>query len=147
MEASTRYNVLHAPHHQSVLDFAVDENRFAPLTIENALDTEKNDVCLSFANRQWLENQNLVFVDDYYMNGYGIERLIQTILVIEGTNPFSDGIEYASEASACHVHFVDVDLAIRTAKLAAKMLNSPAILKKVIEVARETIKVTRERIW
>lgn len=111
----------------------VDTTTFAPFKLFDELASKWTDVRLSFDDWTWFDEE----VDDYYMNGYGIEGLVKACLFVNGVNPDDEGIHYNSEANTCYIHFKDLELANRAAQWAAVMANDKAVLNQMITVARE----------
>ena len=116
----------------------IDKETFAPFKLINALDTEWKDVRLSFSAWDWL--QELVgsdSVDDYYLNGYGIQSLVMACRLDAGLEVWPEGIEYNSEGDTCYIHFSSLDDAVQTAQLAAEMIKDHTRIVAMIAVARE----------
>lgn len=112
-----------------------DSQTFAPFVLHNALDTEWKDVRLEFSNWDWLSiTYNEDTIEDYYLNGPGVEGLVKATLFSHEIDVES-GIEYNSEADTCYIHFEDINHAIRTAGLVAEMIADPQKLRAAIKVA------------
>jgi hypothetical protein len=115
-----------------------DRQTYAPFVLQNALETKWKDVRLSFDNWDWLEETyGTDTIDDYYLNGYGIERLVMAGRLSAGLPPEPDTIHYNSEGDTCYIHFTDLAEAVRTAELAAEMLQERERLVAMIALARE----------
>jgi hypothetical protein len=105
----------------------------APFTID---DIAGRGVRLSFFDWSWLEKQHgSIEVDGYYMNGPGVEGLVQAVMFANKIE--SDDIEGDSEGDACLLYFPNVALATRVGELAAAMIKDRAQLAKTITIARE----------
>lgn len=115
----------------------VDRHTFAPVTLFNALATEWRDVRVSFGDWQWLGEKYGESVDDYYLNGYGVEGLTKACRLQAGLAPEDDGIDFNSEADTCYIHFSDLDEAIKTAQLLTDMLHDGEKLRAMIKIARK----------
>jgi len=116
----------------------VDKVTFAPVELINALDSEWKDVRLSFTDWEWLKRTyGSDSIDDYYLNGYGVQGLVKACRLQAGFEPEADGIDYNSEGDACYIHFANLDDAVETAQLVAEMLNDRSKLVAMIQVARE----------
>ncbi len=115
-----------------------DNHTFAPFTLYNALDSEWKDVRLSFSEWDWMEKvYDADTIDDYYLNGYGVEGLVKAVLLTNGIDIEDSGIHWNSEGDTCYVHFQDMNLAIRVAELASEMIADGHKLREAIKVARE----------
>ncbi len=64
----------------------------------------------------------LPVIDDFYLNGYGIQCLVMACRMKAGLNVEEDGIEYNSEGDTCFIHFEQLDDASRTAELLQPVL-------------------------
>lgn len=116
----------------------VDETTFFPFKLRNALDTEWQDVRLSFDDWEWFQNKyNTDTIFNYYMNGYGIEGLVKAVLFSEGFDVESETIDFDSEGDTCYIHFKDLDEAIQAAALSAAMITDIESIKKMINIAYE----------
>jgi hypothetical protein len=115
-----------------------DVTTYAPFELHNALDTKWKDVRLSFDDWNWLHSAyGIDTIDDYYLNGYGIEGLVKATLFAQGLNPDDEAIDYNSEGDTCYIHFKNLEQAARTAELAAAMIGDRHTLAQMIKVARE----------
>ena len=115
----------------------IDNQTFAPFVLINALDTEWKDVRLEFSDWNWqITTYGTDTIDDYYLNGYGVEGLVKATLLSNGID-LENGIEYNSEGSTCYIHFENLDHAIRVADLSAQMIKDPQSLREAIQVAIE----------
>lgn len=116
----------------------VDNKTFAPVQLINAMDSEWKDIRLCFADWEWLHRIcDGDTVDDYYLNGYGIQGLVMACRLNAGLEVEAEGIDYNSEGDACYIHFENLEDAVETAQLLVAMLKSPAKMLAMIEVARE----------
>lgn len=115
-----------------------DHQTYAPFILHNALNTQWQDVRLSFDNWDWLdERYGNDPLDDYDLNGYGLQALIMAGRLSAGLDPEPHTIHYNSEADTCYIHFTNLSEAIRTAELAAAILQDRQQLLAMIAVARE----------
>ena len=116
----------------------IDRDTFAPLVLINALRSEWQDVRLSIDAWDWLhELCGGDSLDDYYLNGYGVQGLVMACRLAAGLEPEADGIHYDSEGDTCFIHFASLDAATETARLAAAMLQSRSAIAAMIHVARD----------
>jgi hypothetical protein len=116
----------------------IDRETFAPVVLINQLDAEWKDVRLSFDD--WDRLHELCggdSLDDYYLNGYGVQGLVMACRLEAGLEPEADGIHYNSEGDTCFIHFASLDAAAETARLAAAMLQSRAAIAAMVQVARD----------
>jgi hypothetical protein len=117
---------------------SIDKETFAPFELINALDTKWKDVRLSFNAWNWLrEFVGSDYVDDYYLNGYGVEGLVKACRLDIGLEVWPEGIEYDSEGDTCYIHFSRLDDAVQTAQLAAEMIKDRARIVAMSAIARE----------
>jgi hypothetical protein len=124
-----------SPHFDSN---GVDKVTFAPFTLIDARTSKSKDVRLSFHDWNWFTSTyGSNTVEDYYFNGYGVEGLVKAVRLAAGAEPEAEGIDYNSEGDACYVHFSDLDEAIKTAELSARMIQDRNELVRMILVARE----------
>ena len=114
----------------------LDEQTFFPFVLINALDTQWKDVRLEFSNHKWRNETYGDTIDDYYLNGYGVEGLVKATLFSNGID-LENGIEYNSEADTCYIHFEDLNLAVRVADLASQMFVDGQKLREAIQIAIE----------
>ena len=115
-----------------------DRSTYAPFALQDLRSSEWKDVRLSFNDWSWLQSHlSGDTVDGYYLNGYGVQGLVQAALLIGGVDPDQDGIHYDSEGDTCYIHFIELTLATRAAELAAAMIREPAALERAIVVARD----------
>jgi len=115
-----------------------DKTTFAPFMLVDGRNSKWKDVRLSFHDWAWFDTKYATDkIDGYYLNGYGIQGLVQAARVAAGLPTEAEGIHYDSEGDTCFMHFTDFDEAVRTAELAAEMINDPAKLREMIRVARE----------
>jgi hypothetical protein len=116
----------------------VDAKTYAPFTLQNCLATEWKDVRLSFNDWDWLhEKYGGDEVDDYYLNGYGVEGLVKAVLFKENFDLESDDIDFNSEGDTCFIHFKKLDEAVKTAELVSSMIGNAKLMKKMIKVAQD----------
>jgi hypothetical protein len=115
-----------------------DEKTFAPFWLENCLDKKWQDVRLTFHDWNWFNAKYATdTIDDYYMNGYGIQGLVLAAMHSSGLPVDEDQVHLDSEGDTCNIHFKTMDHAIGAAEAAAAMINDRARLEEMIKVARE----------
>ena len=115
-----------------------DDQTFKPFVLINALDTEWADVRLEFSDWNWVQSTyGADTIDDYYLNGPGVEGLVKATLFSNEIDPETDGIEYNSEGDTCYIHFKEMSFAIRVAELSNQMITNPQKMRDAIEVAVE----------
>ncbi|WP_018607917.1 hypothetical protein [Uliginosibacterium gangwonense] len=115
-----------------------DVHTFAPFVLHDCLNTEWKDLRLSFSNWAWLEAEyGCEPIDNYNLNGYGIEGLVKAALFAGHIDPYGEGIHYNSEGDACYIHFSHLATAVHAAALAAIMITDKAELQHMIRLARE----------
>ena len=122
----------------------VDELTYAPFVLKNALDTEYRDVRLSFSDWKWLNEKygrgqsiGNQYIGDYYLNGYGIEALVKSLMFKNGFDLDSDDLEFDSEGDTCYIHFKSLERAVSVAELASSMISDIHEMEKMIQVARD----------
>jgi hypothetical protein len=112
-------------------------NPYTPFQLENLLDTEWKDVRLSFSDWMWLRaTYGAHEIDGYYLNGYGVEGLVKAALFQDGVDLESPDIHFNSEGDTCYIHFKNLDLAMRAAEVAARMMMSRQSIMTMIGIAR-----------
>lgn len=115
-----------------------DSISYAPFVLEDCLATQWADVRLSFDDWDWLQQRyGDAQIDDYYLNGYGLEGLIKAMLLEEGVDVESDAISFNSEGDTCYIHFKELHQAVHVATSAARMIASEQEIKHMIQLARE----------
>ena len=116
----------------------VDESTFFPFTLENMMDSEWKCVLLSFGEWDWFtEKHGSDTINDYYMNGYGVEGLVKAARHSAGLEAEPDSIDFDSEGDFCRIEFSDMNDAVETANLTSTMISDATALSKAIVVARE----------
>ena len=120
----------------------VDSVTYAPIELIDQRGSKWKDVRLSFNAWEWLSEQlgeevGEAYVDDYYLNGYGVQGLVQACRLSAGLEVEAEGIDYDSEADTCFIHFARLEDAVETARLASERLNDRAKLSAMVQVARE----------
>ena len=104
----------------------------------DARDTEWSDLRLSFNDWAWFDaTHGTDTIDDYYMNGHGLQGLVLAARVAAGLEAYPEGLEPNSEADTCYMHFGDLETAVETAQLAQEMIRDRKKLEAIIVVARE----------
>jgi hypothetical protein len=107
----------------------VDDESFEPFCLQDHRD-ESGSICLMFNEWDWLHDlAGGDSVEGIFLNGYGVETLVQTALSAAGIDPDGDGIEFDSENDACVVYFASVDAAVAAATAARAVLRSPMSLR------------------
>src|SRR5262249_55110247 len=115
-----------------------DRTTYAPFGLQNCLNTKWNDVRLFFDDWSWFQRKyGAESIDGYYLNGYGIQGLVEATLIASGLTVPEGRIQFDSEADACNVHFKDLDIARQAASAAAAMIHDGDQLRKMIVIARE----------
>jgi hypothetical protein len=115
-----------------------DRTTFAPFVLHDCRETEWKDVRLEFSDWDWLHD----FcggdrIDDYYLNGPGVEGLVMAARLLNGLEPVAGTMDPNSEGDACYLHFNDLDEALRTATLSAATLKDKALLRQAVATAQE----------
>ncbi len=119
-------------------DKGFDEKTYFPFKLQNCLATEWSDVRLFFENWSWLhEKHGGDEIDDYYLNGYGVEGLVKAVLFNAKFDIENEEIEFNSEGSTCYIHFKKLEMAVSAAELASSMISDTKATKKMIAVAIE----------
>lgn len=115
-----------------------DRVTFAPFVLYDARNTESADLRLEFSNWKWLHDLcGGDTLDDYYLNGPGVEGLVLATRVLNRLEADSETMELNSEGDACYIHFSDFEEAIETATLCAAMIKDRRAIQKAAEVASE----------
>src|SRR5690349_12423681 len=114
-----------------------DRTTFAPFVLYDCRQTEWKDLRLEFANWDWLqEHCGSDTIDDYYLNGPGIEGLVMAARLLSGLEADPDTMDPNSEGDACYIHFSDYDEAVRTAELSARTIKDMNLLRQAIATAQ-----------
>ena len=114
-----------------------DKTTFAPFVLVDCR-TEWSEVRLSFNAWKWFEETHETdTIDDYYMNGYGIQGLVIAARVAAGLSRYPDGMEPNSEGDTCYIHFSDLETAVETAQLGQEMIQDRTKIAAMIVVARK----------
>lgn len=88
------------------------------------MDTEWKDVHLSFDNWSFIQEQyGTDNIDDYYLNGYGVEGLVKAVLFDEKIDTENEEIYYKSKGDTCYIHFATLDMAARVAERASSIIK------------------------
>lgn len=114
-----------------------DRTTFAPIELYNGLDRDEEDVQLKFSDWAWLQGKYGESVNDYYLNGYGIEGVAMAARLNAGLDPDDNAIDYDSEADACYIYFDNLEDAIETAQLLYETLHDRTKLVAMIAIAEE----------
>ena len=116
----------------------IDKTTYFPFELNDNRESKWSDVRLSFDNWEWFsKTYNTDSINDYYINGYGVQGLVLASRVAAGLEAYPDGLEPNSEGDTCYLIFDDYESAIETAKLARNMISSKESIETMIEVARE----------
>ena len=116
----------------------IDAETFAPVVLVDCLQEEWSDVRLQVYDWDWLrERHGGDTVDDYYLNGHGVQGLVMACRLAAGLEVEPEGVDYNSEGDCCLVHFPTLEVALETAELTRAMLHDPKALKAMIALARE----------
>jgi hypothetical protein len=115
-----------------------DSTTFAPFVLYDCRQTEWKDLRLEFSAWEWLhEHCGGDEINDYYLNGYGVDGLVRAVRLLHGLNPVADTMEPNSEGDTCFIHFSSYDDAIQIAVLSAQMIKDKNLLHQAIEAAKE----------
>lgn len=115
-----------------------DKTTFFPFILIDNRDSEWSDVRLSFSDWEWFkEKYGTDTINDYYINGYGIQGLVLASRIAAGVEPFPDCMDPDSEGDTCLFIFEKLSGAVETAQFACQMINNINNIKKMIIVARE----------
>jgi len=114
-----------------------DRTTFAPIVLYNGLDRDEEDVQLNFADWAWLHGQYGETVNDYFLNGYGIEGLAMAARLNAGLDPEPDTIDYDAEGDACYIYFDNLEDAIETAQLLYDTRSDRTKVVGMIAIAQE----------
>jgi hypothetical protein len=115
-----------------------DKTTFAPFELIDARDSEWGDVRLSFNDWAWLtKTHGTDTIDDYYLNGYGVQGLVLAARVAAGLDAYPDGLHPNSEGDTCFLHFNDLNVAIETAQLAREMIGDRGKIAALVMVVRD----------
>ncbi len=115
-----------------------DGATFAPFVLHDCRSTQWADVRLTCDD--WAAVHAVAggeSPDGYYLNGYGLEGLVRAAMLGAGLDPEAEGVHGNSEGDTCNLHFKDLEVAVRAATAAARMLASRAALLDAVAVARE----------
>jgi len=116
----------------------LEPNPCAPFKLDDALDTQWKDVRLSFSDWKWLDaTHGADTFDRYDLNGYGVQGLVAAAMFTNGIDPRDPSIHFNSEGDTCYIHFKSLDLAVRAAELAARMIRDRQSIIAMIAIARE----------
>ena len=115
-----------------------DNETFAPFELVDCRHEEWSDVRLSFSGWDWLqETHGTDEIQDYYLNGYGVQGLVIAARVKAGLEKYPNGMEPNSEGDTCYIHFSNFEMALETAALAQEMILDYDKLVDMVVVARE----------
>lgn len=117
---------------------STDRTTFAPFVLHDCRQSKWNDLRLEFSNWAWLHKQcGGNELDEYYLNGYGVEGLVMAARQLNGLDPDSPAMNRNSEGDACYIHFSDFDEAVQTAEISAKMIRDMKLLREAVATAKE----------
>ena len=92
---------------------------------------------LSFNDWSWLASRyGTDSIDSYYLNGYGVQGLVQAVMIAAAIQVLEDRIHFNSEGDTCCIHFKDLDVAVRVAQAASSMIKDVEEIKRMIKIAR-----------
>ena len=117
-----------------------DQTTYAPFELFKNQGTP--DYFLQFYDWGWLFTTYVgdvvkEAINGYYLNGPGIEGLVRAALFANGMDPDGAEMFYNSEGDCCRIEFGShLDVAVRTAALAAEMIKDRQKLLNAIAVAR-----------
>ncbi|MCO1337022.1 hypothetical protein MO867_22110 [Microbulbifer sp. OS29] len=115
-----------------------DKTTFHPFIVIDGRDSEWSDVRVSFDNWGWLqEAYKTDIINDYHMNGYGIQALVLAARVAAGLDVYPADLDLNSEGDTCYLIFKNYASAVETAGLAKEMITSRKAIEKMINIARE----------
>lgn len=115
-----------------------DRTTFSPFILEDARDSEWEDVRLEFSDWPWLKALcGGDDIDGYYLNGYGVQGLVLATRLLHGLVPAVETMHLNSEGGTCYIHFTEFDEAVRTATLCAAMIRDKKLLRQAAAVAKE----------
>ncbi len=116
----------------------IDRTTFATFILHDCRETEWKDVRLEFSDWDWLQEQcGGDSIDDFYLNGYGVEGLVLAPRLLNDLEPEPDTMDTDSEGGACFIHFSDLAEAVRTAELCAAMIKDPKLRREAVAAAKE----------
>ena len=115
-----------------------DKETFFPFVLVDSRDSRWSDIRLSFNNWDWFqEKYGTNTINDYYINGYGVQGLVLAARIKAGLEPYPDGLDPNSEGDTCYIIFEDLATAVETATLACNMLHSIVEIENMIAIARD----------
>ena len=106
--------------------------------LQDCRATEWKDVRLTFD--QWDLVHQLAggeSLDDYYLNGYGVEGLAMAMMSSAGMDVESDTIHNNSEGDTCNIHFTQLETAVTAAAAAAGLMTRREKLAAAVALACE----------
>lgn len=115
-----------------------DETTFAPFILEDARNSEFQDVRLEFSDWDWLHDFcNGESIGDYVLDGPGVEGLVIATRFLNGLEAEPESMEANSEDSTCYIHFTSIEDAVQTARLSAVMIKDKKKIRKAAAIAEE----------
>lgn len=116
----------------------IDRTTFAPFVLYDCRDTEYGDLRLEFSDWDWLHDFcGGDSIEDYYLNGPGVEGLVMATRLLNGLEADSDSMDPNSEGDTCYIHFANFDEAVQTAELCAAMIKDHDLLRQAAATAEE----------
>ena len=116
----------------------LDKTSFAPFTLIDCRKTQWPGVRLSFSDWDWFEEKYKTNeINNYYLNGYGIQGLVIAARISAGLKAYPNGLDPNSEGDTCYLIFDDLETAVKTATLASEMINDLDKITRLIAVARQ----------
>lgn len=99
-----------------------DNETYAPVRLSR--DSDGDRFRLVFCDWEWLHAQcGGDTVNEYYLNGYGVDALVKACRLNAGLDPEADGIDSDPEGDACCIYFDNLEDAVETAHLLCEMLH------------------------
>lgn len=115
----------------------VDRTTYPHVTLTD-LRAEGGTVTLQFDDWDYLKEltggEDLL--DHYYINGYGVEGILQAARLRAGLPIDAEGIVYCSEGSACMVRFKSLDDAEATARRLSNALKKRSSVERLAVISR-----------
>jgi len=101
---------------------------------------EYGDFRISFADWGFLKKilgSSETIGENYEVNGYGIEGIVQTQRLDRGLEVEAPGIDYNSEGDTCFIHFSTLADAEESASLLSAAVKDKAELERLAAIAEE----------
>ena len=115
-----------------------DTTTYFPFELIDNRESEWSDTRISFNNWDWFkETHKCDSIDDYYINGYGIQGLVLAARLASGLPAYSDSMDPNSEGNTCFLIFEDHAEALETAKLASAMITDKDKMRELVIIAND----------